>query len=92
MYRSIIKRSLSDGNILCESDSATEDTNIEQNRDFDQSLTEKMRCKGKGLSESSPEISTCESDMSYSRSASSLWFQFCIYDVSEARPGIGLIW
>ncbi|XP_059640914.1 phosphoinositide phosphatase SAC2-like isoform X2 [Cornus florida] len=65
--RSFIKRSLSDGNILCESNSSIEATNAGQNEYSDQLLPEKLHGGNKGISESTPEISTCESDISYSR-------------------------
>uniref|UniRef100_A0A5B6YTC1 Putative phosphoinositide phosphatase SAC3-like isoform X2 n=1 Tax=Davidia involucrata TaxID=16924 RepID=A0A5B6YTC1_DAVIN len=65
--RSFIKRSLSDGNILCESNSPIEATNVGQNGYSSHPLHDKMCGANKGLSESTPEISTCESDISYSR-------------------------
>ncbi|KAA8541594.1 hypothetical protein F0562_022746 [Nyssa sinensis] len=65
--RSFIKRSLSDGNILCEINSPIEDTNGGQNGYSNQPLPDKMHGANKVLSESTPEISTCESDISYSR-------------------------
>lgn len=63
LVRSFIKRSLSDGNLLCESDSLVTATKVVHNKAFSE---EQGVCKG--LSDSTPEISTCESDMSYSRS------------------------
>ncbi|XAR49853.1 hypothetical protein NMG60_11004011 [Bertholletia excelsa] len=65
--RSFIKRSLSDGNILCESDSPIEAPNIRQNEDHNQPLGDETIGSKKGLSESTPEISTSESELSYSR-------------------------
>jgi hypothetical protein len=62
--RSFIKRSLSDGNIICESDSPVVGTDIERK----EPLSGKMQGGNAGLSESTPEISTCESDISYCRS------------------------
>ena len=59
--RSFIKRSLSDGNIV---DSPVVDTDIGNN----EPLSEKGKGGNVGLSESTPEISTCESDISYCRS------------------------
>ncbi|XP_030968163.1 phosphoinositide phosphatase SAC2-like isoform X3 [Quercus lobata] len=57
--RSFIKRSLSDGNI----DSPVVGTDIGHN----EPLSEKGQGRNTGLSESTPEISTCESDISYCR-------------------------
>ncbi|KAA8540209.1 hypothetical protein F0562_024228 [Nyssa sinensis] len=65
--RSFIRRSLSDGNILCESNSPIEATNIGQNEYSNRPLSNKMCGGNKGLSELTPEISTRESDVSYSR-------------------------
>lgn len=59
--RSFIKRSLSDGNIV---DSPEVGTDIGHN----EPLSEKGQRGNAGLSESTPEISTCESDISYCRS------------------------
>ncbi|KAF5931689.1 hypothetical protein HYC85_027860 [Camellia sinensis] len=61
--RTFLKRSLSDGNILCESNSPIEATDVGQNEYHNQPLPNKTQ----GLSESTPEISTCESELSYSR-------------------------
>ncbi|KAG9159038.1 hypothetical protein Leryth_018582 [Lithospermum erythrorhizon] len=58
--RSIIKRSRSDGSILSDSKS-------EQIEDSCQPNISKAQGSNKGHSESSPEISTCESRLSYSR-------------------------
>ncbi|OVA13010.1 Synaptojanin [Macleaya cordata] len=52
------KRSLSDGNICCESDTPMSTTNVGQRTQGDSNCL---------LSESTPEISTCDSDISYSR-------------------------
>ncbi|PSR96966.1 Phosphoinositide phosphatase [Actinidia chinensis var. chinensis] len=60
------KRSLSDGNILCESSSPIEVTDVRHN-DRNQLLPDNVRDGNKGLSESTPEISTCESEFSYTR-------------------------
>ncbi|KAK9281149.1 hypothetical protein L1049_004043 [Liquidambar formosana] len=64
--RKMFKRSLSDGNILCESDSPMEAANIQREKNTNQPLPDKMQVN-KGLSESTPEISTCESDISCAR-------------------------
>ena len=66
-FRSFFKRSLSDGNILRESSSPMSNTNIKQDLSScafsdDQSRGSKILC------ESSPEISTCESEVTISRS------------------------
>ncbi|KAL3511578.1 hypothetical protein ACH5RR_024295 [Cinchona calisaya] len=65
--RLLMKRSLSDGNILCKSNSPIEDANTEQNQHSDQSLLDRTQSANEGLSGSTPEISTCESNISYSR-------------------------
>ncbi|GMI94942.1 suppressor of actin 4 [Hibiscus trionum] len=57
--RSLFKRSFSDGNILWPSESPESAKNGKQEKSLNSTLP--------GLSESSPEISTCESDISYSR-------------------------
>ncbi|XP_022862461.1 phosphoinositide phosphatase SAC4-like [Olea europaea var. sylvestris] len=64
--RSLYKRSLSDGNILRESRSPRSTSYI--NKGFPSSdLTSKSKEGSKMLSESSPEIATCESDLTDSR-------------------------
>ncbi|GFY97206.1 phosphoinositide phosphatase family protein [Actinidia rufa] len=60
--RSFLKRSLSEGNIVFESDSPVEATDAGQNEDNNHPLPD-----NKGLSESTPEILTCESGLSYNR-------------------------
>lgn len=65
MCRSFFKRSLSDGNILNESDSCLMASIVGHN----QPLAEREHRGTKGLSESTPEISSCESDISFPRSA-----------------------
>lgn len=59
--RSIFKRSLSDGNLLCQGDSLEAVTSIEHTNPL---LEEEANT---ALSDSTPVISTCESVMSYSR-------------------------
>ena len=66
LCRLSFKRSLSDGNILCESSSPIEVTDVRHN-DRNQLLPDNVRDGNKGLSESTPEISTCESEFSYTR-------------------------
>ncbi|KAF2297205.1 hypothetical protein GH714_019411 [Hevea brasiliensis] len=61
---SFIKRSLSDGNLLCETFSEEQGVN-------------------KGLSDSTPEISTCESDISYSRYTPSMPHRQLFKDIGE---------
>ncbi|KAL2503377.1 Phosphoinositide phosphatase SAC4 [Forsythia ovata] len=69
--RSIFKRSWSDGNILRESCSPMSASNI--NKGFQSSdFSSKSKGGSKMLSESSPEISTPESDLTYSRYAPSM--------------------
>ncbi|KAI3455664.1 hypothetical protein Pfo_012327 [Paulownia fortunei] len=65
--RSIIKRSLSDGNILCDGNSPIVDAKVIQMDNSHRPLSVKIQGCNVGLSESTPEISTCESDISYSR-------------------------
>ncbi|XP_060206017.1 phosphoinositide phosphatase SAC2-like [Lycium barbarum] len=60
--RSFIKRSLSEGNL-----STVKETDTEQTDDSDQPLPESAKGGSKGLSESTPEISTCETDISFAR-------------------------
>ncbi|XP_043817914.1 phosphoinositide phosphatase SAC2 isoform X2 [Manihot esculenta] len=76
--RSFIKRSLSDGNLLCESDSLVTATKVVHNKAFSE---EQGVCKG--LSDSTPEISTCESDMSYSRYTPSMPRMQLFKDIGE---------
>lgn len=69
--RSTIKRSLSDGNILCENSTPVSGTDIGQKNLPSSALAEKTLQDGanKDLSDSTSEISTCESDISYARLA-----------------------
>lgn len=62
---SFMKRSLSDGNIVCENDSPMESTDVGHN----QPLSEISQGSSKGISESAPSISTCGSEISYCRYA-----------------------
>ncbi|KAH0707619.1 hypothetical protein KY290_010215 [Solanum tuberosum] len=78
--RSYIKRSLSEGNISCGSSSQGKDTDIDQTEDAYQPLTE--RSKGcKGISESSPEISTCDSDIPFTRYNPSMSSRQLFHDI-----------
>ncbi|CAK9144660.1 unnamed protein product [Ilex paraguariensis] len=79
--RSFIKRSLSDGNILCESDSPIEVASVKHNEDYNQPLPHDMHSGNKGLSESTPEISTYENDISFSRYTPSMSRQKLFHDV-----------
>ncbi|KAL6996201.1 hypothetical protein U1Q18_006335 [Sarracenia purpurea var. burkii] len=63
MCRSLFKRSLSDGNILCESNSPIEATDVGLNEDHNHPLLDMTQNGNNGLSESTPEISTCESEL-----------------------------
>ncbi|THG14459.1 hypothetical protein TEA_016306 [Camellia sinensis var. sinensis] len=67
--RSFFKRSLSDGNILRESRSPMSNTKIKQDLSNSALLDDQSGGGSKGLCESSPEISACESELTISRSA-----------------------
>ncbi|KAJ9179451.1 hypothetical protein P3X46_011239 [Hevea brasiliensis] len=75
---SFIKRSLSDGNLLCESDLLVAATKVGHNKTFSKELV-----VNKGLSDSTPEISTCESDISYSRYTPSMPHRQLFKDMGE---------
>ncbi|XP_068658480.1 phosphoinositide phosphatase SAC2-like [Aristolochia californica] len=64
--RSFFKRSLSDGNILCKSNTPVSGGSIGKSKLSNSALMDKGVTE-KGLCESTPEISTCGSDVSYSR-------------------------
>lgn len=87
MRRSFFKRSLSDGNLICESNSPLEVAN-ERNEDSIHPLPDKMQGGSKGLSDSTPEISTCDTD------ASSYMRFVCIklryYQSRDLQLGVGL--
>lgn len=68
VLRSRIKRSFSDGNIVCPSNLPVEDSRNEQREDYEPPLPEKEQVDNNGMSEFTPDVSTCESEMSYSRS------------------------
>ncbi|XP_050101756.1 phosphoinositide phosphatase SAC2-like isoform X1 [Malus sylvestris] len=61
--RSFIKRSLSEGHILGESDSPMASTDV----GYNQPLSEIAQGSNRAISESAPAISTCESEISYCR-------------------------
>ncbi|KAF7135876.1 hypothetical protein RHSIM_Rhsim08G0242700 [Rhododendron simsii] len=68
--RSILKRSLSEGNILCENNSPMEATDVgqkEHNYNPYNPLPDMTQGGERGLSESTPEISTGERELSYPR-------------------------
>lgn len=68
--RSFFKRSLSDGNILRGSNTPSS-CNVSRKKLPNSALSDRIHQVGdaKGLSDSTPDISTRESDVSYSRSA-----------------------
>ncbi|KAI5594237.1 hypothetical protein POPTR_003G071300v4 [Populus trichocarpa] len=76
--RSFIKRSLSDGNLRCENESP-----VAANIGYSKPLSEKEGGVNNGLSDSNPEISTCESDISYSRYTPSMPCRKLFKDVEE---------
>ncbi|KAJ6415785.1 hypothetical protein OIU84_004559 [Salix udensis] len=78
--RSLIKRSLSDGNLRCENESP-----VAANVGYSKPLSGKEGGVSNGLSDSNPEISTCESDMSYSRYTPSMPCRKLFKDVEEYR-------
>ncbi|KAL9376592.1 hypothetical protein Peur_030712 [Populus x canadensis] len=65
--RSIFKRSLSDGNILRENHSPLSAMNVKQQNFCRSAFPDQFQEENNVLSESSPEISTCESDIAFSR-------------------------
>ncbi|KAJ7957243.1 Phosphoinositide phosphatase family protein [Quillaja saponaria] len=65
--RSIFKRSLSDGNILQDSSSPMSAPNVKLTNFSKSGLPDRSQEGSKGLCESSPEISTSESDIAFSR-------------------------
>ncbi|XP_017983385.1 PREDICTED: phosphoinositide phosphatase SAC3 isoform X1 [Theobroma cacao] len=70
--RSLFKRSFSDGNILRQTGSPMSATNDKQEKFTNSTLPDRSQGGSNGLSDSSPEISTCESDISYSRCTPSM--------------------
>ncbi|KAJ0983764.1 hypothetical protein J5N97_002120 [Dioscorea zingiberensis] len=68
--RSFIKRSLSDGNILCESNTSVSACNVGRKEHPNSALLDTRPNQvgdAEGVSDSTPELSTCESGASYSR-------------------------
>ncbi|XP_064954056.1 phosphoinositide phosphatase SAC2-like isoform X2 [Musa acuminata AAA Group] len=68
-FRSFIIRSLSDGNIPCESHTPVPSSDTGPKSLVSSALPPRMQQESdvKGLCDSTPEISTCENDISYSR-------------------------
>lgn len=60
--RSFVKRSLSDGNILCESKTPMSNANGGK-----KTILDSVHGLSSNITESTPEISTCGSDITYSR-------------------------
>ncbi|XP_058079990.1 phosphoinositide phosphatase SAC3-like isoform X2 [Magnolia sinica] len=85
--RSLFIRSLSDGNILCESKTPVSSTNVGQKKLSNSALSERtvQAATNKGLSDSTPEISTCESDVSYSRYTPSMTRRQLFADMQRDR-------
>ncbi|QCD80186.1 phosphoinositide phosphatase SAC3-like [Vigna unguiculata] len=65
--RSFFKRSFSDGNILNESSTPMSAPNASHVKFQSQFLSDRLEDGGKGLTESAPEISTAENDITFSR-------------------------
>lgn len=72
--RAFFKRSLSDGNILRQRSSPMSSTNMKKDLSNSAFSDDQSQGGSKILSESSPEISTCESGMTISRSVCSLYW------------------
>ncbi|XVF35196.1 hypothetical protein REPUB_Repub18cG0124600 [Reevesia pubescens] len=83
--RSLFKRSFSDGSILRQSGSPMSATNDKKEKFINSTLPDRSRGGRNGLSESSPEISTCESDISYSRYTPSMPRRQLFGDVQRDR-------
>uniref|UniRef100_A0A5B6ZY46 Putative phosphoinositide phosphatase SAC3 n=1 Tax=Davidia involucrata TaxID=16924 RepID=A0A5B6ZY46_DAVIN len=83
--RSFFKRCLSDGNILHESSSPMSTSNIKM--DLSNSVPSDNRLQGRSkiLSESTPEISTCESEMTFTRYTPSMPRRQLFADVQRDR-------
>ncbi|KAL6010530.1 hypothetical protein ACLOJK_000964 [Asimina triloba] len=86
-YASSIKRSLSDGNILCESNTPDSGTNIHQKKLANSALSERTNqgSANKDPPDCSPEISTCETDVSYSRYTPSMARRLLFADSNRDR-------
>ncbi|RVW77025.1 Phosphoinositide phosphatase SAC3 [Vitis vinifera] len=83
--RSFFKRCYSDGNILCESSSPAQETNVKQEKLSNSVLPNRSQGGSKVLSESSPEISTSESDMALARYTPSMPRRQLFVDMQRDR-------
>ncbi|CAK7352300.1 unnamed protein product [Dovyalis caffra] len=83
--RSIFKRSLSDGNILRRSSSPLSAMNVKQQKFCSSAFSDQFQEENNALSESSPEISTCESDIAFSRYTPSMPRRQLFGDVQRDR-------
>ncbi|CAL1376299.1 unnamed protein product [Linum trigynum] len=79
--RSLFKRSMSDGNLVFESESDSLETNTRVGQNL--LLADKQRGVEKGFSDSTPEISTGDSDMSFSRFNPSMTPKQLFEDIGE---------
>ncbi|XVE97833.1 hypothetical protein REPUB_Repub03eG0052700 [Reevesia pubescens] len=83
--RFLFKRSFSDGNILRQSGSPISATKDKQEKFTNSTLPDRSEGGSSGLSESSPEIPSCESDTSYSRYTPSMPRRQLFGDVQRDR-------
>ncbi|KAG5225508.1 hypothetical protein OIU77_006136 [Salix suchowensis] len=83
--RSIFKRSLSDGNFLRENRSPLSAMNVKQQKFCSSAFPDQFQEEINVLSESSPEISTCESDIAFSRYTPSMPRRHLFGDVQRDR-------
>lgn len=79
IYRSAIKRSLSDGICLSESKSPVENASVSEHDKIIPAFPDKMQDNIKIHSESAPEILTCKRQASYCRSAYFIQEDYCIH-------------
>lgn len=68
-FRSFIKRSLSDGNIVCDSQIPISNSDAESIEPVTSAFPSRIQQDSvvKGLCDSTPEISTCDDDIQYCR-------------------------
>uniref|UniRef100_A0A6N2L093 SAC domain-containing protein n=1 Tax=Salix viminalis TaxID=40686 RepID=A0A6N2L093_SALVM len=83
--RSIFKRSLSDGNFLRENRSPLSAMNVKQQKFCSSAFPDQFQEEINVLSESSPEISTCESDIAFSRYTPSMPHRHLFGDMQRDR-------
>ncbi|KAK4565016.1 hypothetical protein RGQ29_006889 [Quercus rubra] len=83
--RSIFKRSLSDGNLCRDIISPISATNVKQVKMSHSALPDQSQGARNFLSESSPEISTCDSDIAFSRYTPSMPRRQLFGDVQRDR-------